>query len=149
MQGTFYAAVAIGALIAVGGPGSRDPAVALRAPSDTGISGKLVGKWVGTRFDSSAATGHKFAMSWKQDTSKALTGTITMDGSSYPARVVWSSDTGFVTESAPHQSAALNEQVVTRTVSHFKGDSLYGTFEARPMSYKGRTEQGHFSAHKG
>ena len=39
--------------------------------------------------------------------------------------------------------------MVTRTVSHFKGDSLYGTFEARPMSYKGRTEEGHFSAHKG
>jgi hypothetical protein len=148
MQGTFYAAAAIGALIAVG-PGASHSTVALRAPSDTGVAARLVGKWVGTRFDSSAAGGHKFTMSWKQDTAKALTGTVTMNGSSYPVRVVWSSDTGFVTESAPHQSAALKEEVVTRTVSHFKGDSLYGTFEARPMSYKGTTEQGHFSAHKG
>jgi hypothetical protein len=88
-------------------------------------------------------------MKWKRDTTNALTGLVTMNGSSYPVLVVWSSDTGFVTESAPHQSAGLKEQVVTRTVSHFKGDSLYGTFEARPMSYQGRTEQGHFSAHKG
>lgn len=148
MQGTFYAAAAIGALIAVG-PGATHPTVALRAPSDTGVAAKLVGRWVGTRFDSSAASGHKFTMNWKRDTSQALTGIITMNGSSYPVRVVWSSDTGFVTESAPHQSTGLKEEVVTRTVSHFKGDSLYGTFEARPMSYKGQTEHGRFSAHKG
>jgi hypothetical protein len=150
MQGTLYAAVAIGALIAVGGPGSKAPAVALRAPSDTGLAAKLVGKWDGTRFDSSATSGRKFTMTWKQDTTSALIGTVTMvDGSSYPVRVVWSSDTGFVTESAPHQSPGLKEEVVTRTVSHLKGDSLWGAFEARPMSYQGRTEQGHFSAHKG
>lgn len=148
MQGTFYAAVAIGALVAIG-PGAGHPAVTLRAPSDTGVGAKLLGSWVGTRFDSSAAAGHKFTMKWKRDTTNALTGLVTMNGSSYPVRVVWSSDTGFVTESAPHQSMGLKEQVVTRTVSHFKGDSLYGTFEARPMSYQGRTEQGHFSAHKG
>jgi hypothetical protein len=56
MQGTFYAAVAIGALIAAG-PEAGHPRVALRAPSDTGVAAKLLGSWVGTRFDSSAAAG--------------------------------------------------------------------------------------------
>jgi hypothetical protein len=63
-----------------------------------------------------------------------------------PTQVVWSSDTAFITESAPHKSPEIGEQVVTRMINHFKGDSLTGTFELRPTSYKGRSLNGHFTA---
>lgn len=67
-------------------------------------------------------------------------------GRACQANVVCSSDTGFVTESAPHRSADLNEEVVTRMVSHIKGDSLWGQLGMRPMTYRGKSETGRFSA---
>jgi hypothetical protein len=147
-----YAALGIGSVLAVGMQPSR-PAAATASPipaDSVALASKLPGHWSGTRFDSSSAAGHRFTMDWKKDSLGALTGTVAMaDGSSWPTRVVWTSDTGFITESAPHRSAALGEKVVTRTLSHLTGDSLSGTFELRPMSYKGQSERGRFSAHKG
>jgi hypothetical protein len=88
-------------------------------------------------------------MTWKKDTTGSMIGTVKpASGSAYAAKVVWSADTGFVIESAPHTSNQLHETVVTRMVSHLKGDSLWGTFEMRPTAYKGRTEEGRFSATK-
>lgn len=116
-------------------------------PDSAALASKLVGKWMGARYDSGSTAPHQFRMSWKRASDGELTGMVApTSGQSYVTKVVWSSDTGFVTESAPHKSGELGEQVVTRTVSHLKGDSLWGTFELRPMSYKGRSEQGHFSA---
>jgi hypothetical protein len=152
MNMAIYAALGIGSLVALGGS-PRPPVRAAAAgprPDSVALASKLVGKWTGTRFDSSSAAGRTFTMDWKKDTIGALTGRVSMPGgASYATRVVWSSDTGFITESAPHKSAALGEEVVTRTLSHFKGDSLSGTFEMRPMTYKGHSESGRFSARKG
>ncbi|MGN6392840.1 MAG: hypothetical protein ACTHM9_11420 [Gemmatimonadales bacterium] len=152
MQLAFYAALGIGSLIALSGPAGRSvrTTATLPQPDSVALASKLVGKWTGKRFESSSTTGQRYTMQWKKDTTGALVGTVSMpSGSSYATRVVWSSDTGFITESAPHKSGKLGEEVVTRTLSHFKGDSLTGTFEMRPMTYKGHSETGHFSAKKG
>jgi hypothetical protein len=64
----------------------------------------------------------------------------------YPVNVVWASDTAFIFESAPHLSRVLHERVVMRSLVHFKGDQLAGTFDARPTTYAGRTITGSFDA---
>jgi hypothetical protein len=86
-------------------------------------------------------------MEWKKASDGHLEAKVSVAKEpSYQTSVVWTSDTGYVTESAPHRSVALNEEVVTRTVSHLKGDSVTGTFELRPTSYEGRTMKGRFTA---
>jgi hypothetical protein len=147
MNPTVFAAIGIGSLLTLGLP-HRPPAhVSASTAADTTLASKLAGTWSVTRYDSSSKAGKKFTISWAKDTAGAVTGTVKMpNGPSYATRVVWSSDTAFIAESAPHRSAELDEQVVTRMVSHFKGDSLTGTFEQRPMAYKGRSESGRFVA---
>ena len=149
MNTTVFAALGIGSLLTLGLP-HRPPGHAPGSPAaDTTLASRLAGTWSVTRYDSSSGVkaGKQFTMSWAKDTAGALAGTVKMPhGPSYATRVVWSSDTAFIAESAPHQSADLNEQVVTRMVSHFKGDSLTGTLEQRPTSYKGRSASGRFVA---
>jgi hypothetical protein len=140
------AAIGIGSLLALGAP--RRPVVLATVPSaDTTLASKIAGRWSVTRYGGSSSAGREFTMQWKQGADGTLSGTVTMPkGPSYATKFVWSSDTAFISESAPHQSAELHEQVVTRMVSHFKGDSLSGTYELRPMSYRGRSESGRFVA---
>src|SRR5262245_5211253 len=147
MNTTVFAAISIGSLLTLGLP-HRPPAhTVAQTAADTTLASKLAGTWSVTRYDSSSKTGKKFTINWAKDTAGTLNGTVKMpNGPSYLTKVVWSSDTAFIAESAPHKSAELNEEVVTRMVSHFKGDSLTGTFEQRPMAYKGRTESGRFVA---
>ena len=149
MNTTVFAAIGIGSLLTLGLP-HQPPARATGSPAaDTTLASKLAGTWSVTRYDSSAGAkaGKQFTMTWAKDTAGALSGSVKMpNGPSYATRVVWSSDTAFISESAPHRSADLNEEVVTRMVSHFKGDSLTGTFEQRPTSYKGRSASGRFVA---
>lgn len=131
-----------------GHPGrTPDPSPHGTASDSTALASKLVGKWAGTRYDSGSTASHQFTMDWKKASDGQLTGKVaSTTGQSYETKVVWSSDTGFVTESAPHKSGELNEEVVTRTVSHLKGDSLWGIFEMRPTSYRGRSVAGRFTA---
>jgi hypothetical protein len=113
----------------------------------TALARQLVGHWKGTRHEAGSAAGHRFTMSWKTASDGHLAGTVEpAAGPAYETNVVWSSDTGFVTESAPHRSPELNEEVVTRMVAHLKGDSLSGKFEMRPMTYRGRSAAGNFTA---
>lgn len=147
MNTTLFAAIGIGSLLTLGVP--QRPATHPAAPvaSDTTLASKLAGAWSVTRYDSTSKSGKQFTMRWAKDSTGDLSGTVNMpNGPSYATKVVWSSDTAFIAESAPHRSPELNEQVVTRMVSHFKGDSLAGTFELRPMNYKGRSETGRFVA---
>ena len=140
-------AIGIGSLLTLGLPHRPLAHAAGSTARDTTLASKLTGTWSVTRYDSSSAGGKKFTIKWAKDSAGTLNGTVKMpSGPSYATRVVWSSDTAFIAESAPHRSAELNEQVVTRMVSHFKGDSLTGTFEQRPMAYKGRSESGRFVA---
>jgi len=146
MNTALFAAIGIGSLLTLGVP-ARTPANAATLAADTTLASKIMGKWSVTRYDSSSTAGHKLTMSWKKGADGSLDGTVTMpNGPSYATKVVWSSDTAFISESAPHQSPELREKVVTRMVSHFKGDSLSGTFELRPMTYRGRSETGRFVA---
>ena len=84
-------------------------------------------------------------LTWSAAPDGGVEGTLSVRRQpSFPVNVVWTSDTAFIFESAPHPSNALDEQVVTRGVVHFKSDSLEGTFDARPTTYKGRTLTGSF-----
>lgn len=117
------------------------------AVDSTELARQLVGNWKGTRYEAGSVAGHQFTMSWKKAADGHLSGTVEpATGPAYETNVVWSSDTGFVTESAPHQSKELNEEVVTRMVAHLKGDSLSGKCEMRPMTYRGRSVAGNFTA---
>src|SRR5690348_5440731 len=105
MHTILLALLGIGSMFAVGTAAPALPAANLATPTDTvALASKLVGRWTGTRFDSSNAAGQNFMVNWKK-TPDGLLGTVRMaDGSSYATRVVWSSDTAFITESAPHQN---------------------------------------------
>jgi hypothetical protein len=129
-------------------PSSGAVPAARLAPADTGaLASRLSGTWSGNRVDSGSAKGHPFTMTWKQAPDGEMTGRVALaHGPAYTTRVVWSSDTAFITESAPHKSPELKESVVTRTVTHFKGDSLVGQYELRPTSFTGHTLTGHFAA---
>jgi hypothetical protein len=85
-------------------------------------------------------------MIWLEAPDGHVTGTLAVAHQQYPMTVVWSSDTAFIAESAPHRSRLLHEMVVTRTVGRLKGTELVGTFEARPTSYSGETLSGSFEA---
>jgi hypothetical protein len=122
------------------------PAARARIDS-TNLVSKLPGKWRGSRFEAGSSIQHPFTMEWKKASDGHLEAKVSVAKEpSYQTSVVWTSDTNYVTESAPHRSVALNEEVVTRTVSHLKGDSVTGTFELRPTSYEGRTMKGRFTA---
>jgi hypothetical protein len=147
MNTTVFAALGIGSLLTLGLPHRSPVHATASTAADTTLASKLAGTWSVTRYDASSKAGKKFTINWANDTAGAVTGTVKMpNGPSYATQVVWSSDTAFIAESAPHRSADLNEEVVTRMVSRFKGDSLTGTFEQRPMAYRGRTETGRFVA---
>jgi hypothetical protein len=143
--------IALGALGLTGAAAHPTPpraTITSRTTVDsTRLARQLAGHWKGTRYDAGSSAGHQFTMSWKQASDGHLSGTVTpAAGPAYQANVVWSSDTGFVSESAPHRSQELNEEVVTRIVAHLKGDSLSGKFEMRPTTYRGRSVEGTFAA---
>jgi len=132
---------------AVTNPGGAGASPGLAALDSTTLASRLVGKWSGGRYEPGSKMPHQFTMNWMKASDGHLTATVNpAGGTAYETNVVWSSDTGFVTASAPHQSRELSEEVVTRTVSHLKGDSLWGKIEMRPTSYGGRTETGHYTA---
>jgi hypothetical protein len=125
----------------------RTPTTYRTTVDSTQLAQQLVGKWKGIRHEAGSATGHQFTMNWEKTSDGHLVGTLApATGPAYETSVVWSSDTGFVAESAPHRSKELNEEVVTRMVAHLKGDSLSGKFEMRPMTYGGRSVAGNFAA---
>lgn len=142
-------ALGVAAFVAASAHPSSSAIAATRlAPADTGaLAARLSGTWSGNRVESRAAKAHPFTMTWKQAPDGEMTGRVApAHEPAYTTRVVWSSDTAFITESAPHKSPELNESVVTRTVTHFKGDSLVGQYELRPTSFTGHTLTGHFTA---
>jgi hypothetical protein len=143
--------IALGAVWLAGAGGNTNlhrTTTTYRAPVDsTTLARQLVGKWKGTRYESGSAGAHQFTMKWKKAADGHLSGTIDpAAGPAYQTQVVWSSDTAFVSESAPHQSKELKEEVVTRIAAHVSRDSLSGKFEMRPMTYRGRTVVGNFTA---
>ena len=118
-----------------------------RATQDTTkLASKLAGTWTGQVTPSDSATAQRITMVWLKAPDGHMTGTVVhAAGAKYPVNIVWSSDTAFIWESAPHKSPFLGTNVVTRSLVHFKAQALEGTFEARPTTYRGKTLTGRFN----
>jgi hypothetical protein len=128
------------------------PAAAPAAPASSTSAGaaaasKLVGTWTAVGYDSGSTRASHFTVVYHQGTGGDLTGTVTFAGSGpkYNVRIVSITDSGFVQESDPHQSPTLKKDVVTHTEARFTGDSMSGTFEARPTK-GGSPLHGRFTA---
>jgi len=146
MQLVLLAALGAGTAVALAASGTpaRAPAT-LTAPPDSALAARIAGHWIGRRTGSQSKRPDPMTMTLSKASDGGLDGQVSVAGEpAFPVQVVWSSDTAFILESAPHQSAGLHEQVVTRSLVHFKGDSLTGRFESRPMKYEGKTATGNF-----
>jgi hypothetical protein len=146
MQLVLFAGLSTAAAVALAASGAPARATApLTAPTDSALAARIGGTWTGHRTSSLSKTPEPVKLTWSAASDGGVEGTLSVRRQpSFPVNVVWTSDTAFIFESAPHPSDALDEQVVTRGVVHFKGDSLEGTFDARPTTYKGRTLTGSF-----
>lgn len=128
-------------------PGLARAATAARATQDTTqLASRLAGTWTGQVTNSGSARAQRLTLVWQKTPDGHMTGTVVAaSGAKYPLNVVWSSDTAFICESAPHRSPLLGETVVTRSLVRFNPHALEGTFETRPTTSRGRTLTGHFS----
>lgn len=146
MQPAILAALGAGTavLLAASSAPARVPATAT-APTDSALATRIAGQWAGRRTRANSSRSDRMTMKLSRAAQGDIEGTVAVAGEpAFPVQVVWTSDTAFILESAPHQSGALHEQVVTRSLVHFKGDSLAGKFESRPMKYEGKTATGDF-----
>jgi hypothetical protein len=148
MRIVLHATLGLAAMIAVAAqPRLAHAATAPRPAQDTTkLSSRLAGTWTGEVTNSGSARAQRLSMVWRKAPDGHMTGTVvSASGAKYPVNVVWSSDTAFIAESAPHRSPLLGTNVVTRSVFHFKAHALEGTFEARPTTYSAETLTGHFT----
>ena len=144
MRTFLSAGLATGAFLALGA--AAPTPVATNARQSSGLTAELAGTWTGHRTISPSGKAQQMRMVWRKAADGHMTGTVAVAGETYPVNVVWSSDTAFIAESAPHHSHVLHEMVVTRSEAHVKAGKLVGTFEARPTTYSGRTMKGSFEA---
>jgi hypothetical protein len=122
-------------------------AAPLTAGPGSALTTRIAGQWTGERTTSLSTRPQRFTMIWNAAPTGRLTGMVRSPGQPmYAVNVVWSSDTAFIYESAPHFSHALHEHVVTRGVVHLKGKMLEGRLDTRPTKYEGRTITGTFTA---
>ena len=125
-------------------PGAPAP-----TPDAGALAGRLEGTWNGEGKDSGSTRTQKFTITWTTDPDGAFSGKVSFrPGDSYSVKVVSSSYSTFVYESAPHRSPTLNAEVVTRTEARLSGDSLIGNYEAQAAA-GGKTLRGRFVATKG
>jgi|GEM_PF-1642546 len=147
MQSAFHAALGLAALVGLTAAATPTSATATLAGPKHGLATRLDGKWSGKLTSSMSFQPEYFTMIWNSEPGGRVIGTIMPSGRPhYAVNVVWSSDTAFIYESAPHYNRMLHEEVVSRGVVHFKGNGLQGNFEARPTKYEGRTVKGTFNA---
>jgi hypothetical protein len=146
MRSSLCAGLAAGAFCALGAAAPATGPLATPDHQGTGVATELAGTWTGHRTITTTGRSDPIRMVWLKAPDGQVKGTVAVAREKYPMTVVWSSDTAFIAESAPHRSRALNEMVVTRTLGHLKGSELVGTFEARPAGYGGRTVTGSFEA---
>jgi hypothetical protein len=152
MQLAFVAAAGVAAVMVLAPqPSARiEPQHSTPAPvtsPDTALTGRVAGTWVGHRTASPGAREQQFRMVWHRAADGRLTGMVVPRGQpGHEVTAVWSSDTAFISESAPYMSRQLHERVVTRSVVYLKNGSLQGTFDTRPTRYEGRSLKGTFQA---
>jgi hypothetical protein len=148
MRIVFHATLGLAAMIAVAAQPRLAHAATARRPAQdtTKLSSRLVGTWRGAVTNSGSPRAQRLSIIWRKAPDGHLTGTVvSASGAKYPITVVWSSDTAFIAESAPHRSPLLGTIVVTRSVIQFKAHALEGTFEARPTTLSAETLSGHFT----
>jgi hypothetical protein len=122
-------------------PTARD-----RDPAMAAVPERLLGTWTAKGYDEGSKRAQEFTMSWTRSPDGSMVGTISFrPGETYDVKVVSASDTVIVYESAPHRSPTLNAQVVTRTQARVVGDTLMGTYEAKPTR-GGKALRGRFTA---
>jgi hypothetical protein len=146
MQLILLAALGAGTAVALAASGVpvRAPAT-VAGPPDSALAARIAGHWTGHRTGFKSMRSAPMNLTLSKASDGGLDGQVSVAGEpAFPVQVVWSSDTAFILESAPHKSSGLHEQVVTRSLVHFKGDSLAGRFESRPMKYEGKTATGNF-----
>jgi hypothetical protein len=121
------------------------PAPTAAAPAAE-LAPKLEGTWKAVGYDSGSTRPSRFTIVWQKAPDGSLVGTITpASGPKYEVRIVSSSDSGFVQESAPHRSPTLGVEVVTHTEARLTGDSLTGTYQAKATTGS-KSLSGKFSA---
>jgi hypothetical protein len=122
------------------------PAAAPPTRGPAGLASKLVGTWAARGYNSGSARAMPFTIVYRR-ADDSVTGTVTFPGAGpkYGVRIVSITESTFVQESDPHQSPTLKKEVVTRTEGRFAGDSISGTFEARPTK-GGAPLRGRFTA---
>ena len=112
------------------------------------IPDRLLGSWMAQGYDAGSNRPQAFTLTWSRSPDGSLGGTVAFrGGETYNVKIVSTSDTTFVYESAPHQSPTLKAQVVTRTQARLVGDTLIGTYEARAKT--GKVLRGKFTAKRG
>jgi hypothetical protein len=115
----------------------------------TALPDRLLGSWKALGYDSGSSRAQPFTMTWSRSPDGSLAGVIAFKGGEkYNVKVVSTTDTLIVYESAPHRSPTLKSQVVTRTQARMVGDTLVGTYTAR-AGKGGKVLKGRFTATRG
>jgi hypothetical protein len=118
----------------------------IRPQTMSAVPDRLIGTWTARGFDAGSKRPQQFTITWSRAPDGGLVGSIAFaSGEKYNVKVVSTSDTVIVYESAPHRSPTLNTQVVTRTTAKMVGDSLTGTYVARATK-GGKVLKGRFTA---
>ncbi len=124
---------------------ARDTA---RSQTMSAVSDRLLGSWTAKGYDAGSTRAQTFTINWTRAPDGSLGGTIAFQGGTqYKVKVVSTGDSTFVYESEPHQSPTLKAQVVTRTQARLVGDTLIGSYEAKPKT--GKSLKGSFKATRG
>ena len=96
------------------------------------VPDRLIGSWTAQGYDAGSTRPQAFTITWSRAPDGGLVGQIAFaSGEKYDVKVVSTSDTTIVYQSAPHRSPTLKTQVVTRTTAKMVGDSLTGTYQAK------------------
>jgi hypothetical protein len=118
-------------------------------PTMTALPDRLLGSWKAQGYDAGSSRAQPFTITWTRAPDGSLAGKIAFEGGeAYDVKVVSTTDTLIVYQSAPHRSPTLNTQVVTRTQARMVGDTLLGSYTAR-ASTGGKTLRGTFKATRG
>ena len=124
------------------------PGDTTRAQTMSAVPDRLLGSWTAKGYDAGSNRAQTFTLNWTRAPDGSLGGTIAFQGGTqYKVKVVSTGDSTFVYESEPHQSPTLKAQVVTRTEARLVGDTLIGSYEAKPRT--GKSLKGTFKATRG
>jgi hypothetical protein len=102
------------------------------AQTMSAVPDRLLGTWTAKGYDAGSKRPQPFTITWSRGPDGSLAGMIAFrSGEHYNVKVVSTSDSMIVYQSAPHRSPTLKTQVVTRTTAKMVGDSLTGTYQAK------------------